>query len=174
MWRRPVLECLQEKSKAGASFFFGESERTEDLALNILAVNTDGSRAKLCAVQDHVISKRPHSACGFVFARLMVAGNDHDQVIVLSAAFFANRRSSLGEAFFKTLEIFKQLGAAFRDKKRFDVVALFARKLSNFWNANRHHRQVWTYSQRCEILRRECFSNIGHRGKAHIWLITAV
>src|SRR2546422_5374470 len=62
MWRRPVLECLQEKSKAGASFFFGESERTEDLALNILAVNTDGSRAKLCAVQDHVISKRPHSA----------------------------------------------------------------------------------------------------------------
>src|ERR1700739_3210475 len=60
MRRRAILECLQEKSKAGASFFFGESERTEDLALNILAVNTDGSRAKLGAVEDHVISECPH------------------------------------------------------------------------------------------------------------------
>src|SRR5207237_1551055 len=98
---------------------------------------------------------RLNTACGLVFARLMIAGNDHDQVIVLSAAFFANRRSSLREALLQALKIFEQLGAAFRDKKRFDVVALFASTLSNFWNANRHHGQVWTDYQRRKILRRE-------------------
>src|SRR5437899_9981950 len=93
-----------------------------------------------------------HTACGLVFAWLMVAGNDHDQVVVLSAAFFANRRSSLGEAFFKTLEIFKQLGAAFRDKKRFDVVPLFAGELSNFRNANCHHRRSEEHTSELQSL----------------------
>src|SRR5437762_5634352 len=117
---------------------------------------------------------RLNTACGLVLARLMIAGNDHDQVIGLSAVFFANRGGSLREALLQALKIFEQLGAVFRDKKRFDVVPLFAGELSNFRNANCHHRQVWTYSQRREILGRECLSNIGHRGKAHIWLIAAI
>src|SRR5437667_9545212 len=104
---------------------------------------------------------RLNTACGLVFARLMLAGNDHDQVIGLSAVFFANRGGSLREALLQTLKIFEQLGAVFRDKERFDVVPLIPGELSTFWNANGLQRQVWTNSQRREILGRECLSNIG-------------
>src|SRR5437764_14103974 len=94
---------------------------------------------------------RLNTACGLVFARLMIAGNDHDQVIGLSAVFFANRGGSLREALLKALKIFEQLGAVFRDKERFDVVPLFAGELCNLWNANRHHSPAWTNSQPAEI-----------------------
>src|SRR5579872_5900768 len=60
MRRRAILQRLQEKSKARAGLIFGHAESMEDLALNILAMNTNGTRSQLGAVEHHVIGERAH------------------------------------------------------------------------------------------------------------------
>ena len=55
--RRAVFEGFEEKSEAGLGLFFVHAEGAENFALNILAVNTDGTGAEFGAVQYDVIGK---------------------------------------------------------------------------------------------------------------------
>src|SRR5262249_42349182 len=43
MWRRAVLQRLQEEAEARPGFFFTHAQSVKDLLLNVLAVNTDRS-----------------------------------------------------------------------------------------------------------------------------------
>ena len=85
---------------------------------------------------------RFHAAFGRMLGQFVVARNYNDQVVSFSAALRANLRGRVRERLLQPLEIFKQLGVALPSEERLDFVALFARKLANFRDADRHDRQV--------------------------------
>src|SRR5437764_10168912 len=71
MRRCAVLECIQEKAKAHARFFFGHAESMENLALDILPMNSDRARSQLCPIQHDIVRKRAHrSGIGLEFVHI--------------------------------------------------------------------------------------------------------
>src|ERR1700679_795063 len=53
--RRAVLKRIKEEAEAGLGFLFTHPERSKYLLLHILAMDTNGARAKLKAVHRQVI-----------------------------------------------------------------------------------------------------------------------
>src|SRR5260370_30417268 len=59
--RRPaVFQRFQEKTEARFRLLLAHAQRTEDLPLHILAVNTDGARTQLGAVHHDVVGQGAH------------------------------------------------------------------------------------------------------------------
>ena len=54
----PYSSASRKKPKRERGFFLGHAQRTKDLALNVLAMNTDRARTQFGAIQHHVISQR--------------------------------------------------------------------------------------------------------------------
>ena len=57
VWRRAVLERVEEEAEARLGFFVGHAEGAEDFRLHVLAVDTDGAGAELGAVEDDVVGE---------------------------------------------------------------------------------------------------------------------
>src|SRR5947209_12685838 len=62
MRRRAIFQRLEEEAEARSRFFIGHTHRVEDLLLNILPVNTNGSRTQLSSIEYDVISQRAHGS----------------------------------------------------------------------------------------------------------------
>src|SRR5438105_15192473 len=55
MRRRAILQRLQKKAEARARLIFAQAKRAKNLPLHILAMDTDGARAQLSAVQYDIV-----------------------------------------------------------------------------------------------------------------------
>src|SRR4029077_16169685 len=63
--RRAVFERFEKESETRFGFFFCHPEGVKNLALNVLAVNTDGTGAEFGAVEDNVVGQGAnHSGVG--------------------------------------------------------------------------------------------------------------
>src|SRR6185369_17057393 len=55
VWRSAVFQGFEEEPETMLCLLVRESERLEDLGLNVAAMDTNGSRAEFDTVQDHII-----------------------------------------------------------------------------------------------------------------------
>src|SRR5689334_22153763 len=52
VWRRAILQSIQQKPELGRRFILADSKQVEDLTLYLTLVNTDAAPADLVAIED--------------------------------------------------------------------------------------------------------------------------
>src|SRR5438067_3217410 len=88
MWRRAILQGFEKEPKSGARFFVGHAESVEDLLLDILTMNTNGTRSQLGSIQHNVVGQSAYRAgIREQFAEVLLVGRCERMMRRIPAAF---------------------------------------------------------------------------------------